>query len=64
MKELDLDDKADQIDEKLYRDYYNKNCCTILLGKCCARGFRKVRMKQVANRLKKMVEIENQMKVS
>lgn len=29
------------------------------LGLCLATKFRKVRMKQIANRLKKMVEIEN-----
>ena len=31
------------------------------LGKCCGRKLRDIRMKQVANRLKRLVEVENKM---
>lgn len=59
MKDLDLDVRAETIETFLYRYNYRTNCCTLFIGRCCARRFRAVRMKQVANRLKKMVEIEN-----
>ena len=47
------------MDKFLYRSYFTRNSCMRCLGLCLATKFRKIRMKQIANRLKKMVEIEN-----
>ena len=59
MEDLELDERADEIEKFMYRFNYRSNCCTLAIGRCCATRFRNTRMKQVANRLKKYVEIEN-----
>ena len=59
LKDIDLDKKAEEIDKYFYRLYFRKNCLLLGFGRCCGVGLRKVRMKQLANRLKKSVEIEN-----
>lgn len=61
MQDLDLTKRAEFIDHYMYRYYFRKNCLTLCLGRCFASPCRKVRMGQVANRLKKHVEIENGM---
>ena len=61
LKEVDLEEKADYIDNYHYMFYFKRNCCTMCLGKCCGRKLRDIRMKQVANRLKRLVEVENKM---
>lgn len=43
----------------MYRMYFRKNCLLLCFGRCFSNLLRKVRMKQLANRLKKLVEIEN-----
>ena len=63
MKEVEIDEKAEEIDLFLYKQYFKNNCFTNLLGNCCAKKFRNLRMGQMATRLKKMVEAENQIEV-
>lgn len=59
LKDLELDERADEIDEHFYEEYFKRNCCTSLIGGCCAKSFRRVRMKQVANSLAKQIQVEN-----
>jgi len=62
MKDVGLEEQADEIDKFYYRYYFTRNCCTMILRKCFAKPFRGLRMKQVANRMKKIMELENEMK--
>lgn len=59
LKEVELEEQVDQIDRILYLTYFKKNPLLLCVGRCCGRTFRKVRMAQTANQLKKMIEIEN-----
>jgi hypothetical protein len=61
MKELEIHEQSEQIDHYMYRYNFRGNCLSLCIGRCCAKRFRKVRMAQVANRLKKYVELENDM---
>lgn len=55
---MELQDACEEIDKRLYKSYYRGCSLRCLLCGCCLRACRKVRLKQVANRLKRFKEME------